>query len=547
MARGIVAGAAAFVLVLTACGGSDDSEGTGAGAAPGEPTGSVVIGGCNPQNPLIPANTNEACGGDPQQEAIFSMLVRYNPDTAAPENEIAESIESDDNITWTVKLREGWTFHDGTPITSGSFVDAWNWSARGENAYLSAYFFEPIEGFAEVQGEVDAEGAYVEGSAVADEMSGLTVVDDLTFTITLTAPQSSFPQRLGYTTFAPLPEVFYDDPAAFGDKPIGSGPYSVVAWNKNADIQLTAYEGYQGDAKPQVKDVTFRIYTDQQAEYNDLLADNVDVMTQLPEQALAGEQYKADLGDRFIERETGVIQTMTFAPQRVDPAMSSVQLRQGISMAIDRDLIIQNIFQGTREPATGWVSPVVDGYKADQCGEFCTYDPDRARELIEESGFTGTLTLSYNADADHKGWTEATCNSIKNAAGLECLATPDVDFATFRSKITDRQMKGMFRTGWQMDYPYIENFLVPLYETGGSANDGDFSDADVDQKLADAAEAQGDDALTLYQEAEALLADHMPAVPLWYGKTIAGYSTNVDNVKITPFSTVDLLSITSAD
>ena len=554
--KGAIVGAVGLALALSACGGDDDGGGGDAGGGgTGEPTGAVVIGGCNPQNPLVPANTNETCGGDPM-DAIFSKLVRYNPDTAAPENEIAESIESEDNITWTVKLKDGWTFHDGSPITASSFVDAWNWGAYGPNAALNSYFFSliGIEGSAEVAGE-DANGdeTITEDEAPVSEMSGLEVVDDLTFTITLTAPKSDMPTSLGYTVFAPLPEVFFEDVAAFGDKPIGSGPYSVVAWNKNADIELTAYDGYQGDIQPQVQDVTFRIYTDQQAEYNDLLADNVDVMTQLLEQALAGEQYKADLGDRFIERETGVIQTVTFAPAVADPSLhepaiaDEVALRQAVSMAIDRDLIIQNIFQGQREPATGFVSPVVDGYKADACGEFCTYDPDRAKELLAQSGYTGTLTLSYNADADHKGWTEATCNSIKNALGIECLATPEVDFATFRAKITDRQMTGMFRTGWQMDYPTMENFLGPIYGKGAGSNDGDYDNPDFDAKLAEASEASApDEAITLYQEAEAILAADMASIPMWYGKTIAGYSSNVDNVKITPFSTTDILSLTVA-
>jgi oligopeptide transport system substrate-binding protein len=322
----------------------------------------------------------------------------------------------------------------------------------------------------------------------------------------------------------------------------------VAEYNENVDIQLTAYDGYAGEVMPSVQDVTFRIYTDQNAAYNDLLADNVDVMTALPQSSLAGEQYKADLGDRFIEREQGSIQTVTFAPEAVDPAVSSIDLRKGLSMAIDRDLIIQNIFEGQREPATGWVSPVVEGYQPDACGEFCTYDPEAATELVAASGFTGTLTLSYNADGDHAAWNEATCNSIRNATGVDCVATPVVDFATFRGQINDRQMTGMFRTGWQMDYPHIENFLVPLYATGASANDGDYTNPDFDAKLAEAASAPSpEEAIALYQEAELMLVEDMPAIPLWYYKTIAGYSSNVDNVKITPFGTTDLLSISLAE
>ena len=84
-------------------------------------------------------------------------------------------------------------------------------------------------------------------------------------------------------------------------------------------------------------------------------------------------------------------------------------------------------------------------------------------------------------------------------------------------------MKGMFRSGWQMDYPSIENFLSPLYETGASSNDGDYSNPAFD-KLLDEAAAQPDAGRrqAKYQEAEALLAADMPAIPLWYGKAVVG-------------------------
>jgi oligopeptide transport system substrate-binding protein len=276
-------------------------------------------------------------------------------------------------------------------------------------------------------------------------------------------------------------------------------------------------------------------------------------MTQLPNAAVAGEQYKTDLGDRFVDQDEGTIQTVTFAPAAVDPTVQNIDLRRAISKAIDRDLIVENIFQGTRTPATGWVSPVIDGYKPDQCGEWCTYDPEGAKQLLEDAGgYDGTLTLSYNADADHQAWTEATCNSIRNAIGIDCVATPVVDFATFREQITNREMKGMFRTGWQMDYPSMENFLGPIYASaaccGNGSNDGDYKNPEFDAKLAEASEAATpEEAITLYQEAEAMLAEDLPAIPLWYGRTIAGYSNNVTDVQMTPFGTTDLLSISAAE
>ncbi len=538
--KSAVVGTAALALALSACGGGDD--GGDGGEAGG---GSVTIRGCNPQNPLIPGDTGETCGGDVIDQ-IFSRLVRYDPETAEPVNDIAESIESEDNQTWTVTIKDGWTFHDGTPITAQSFVDAWNWVAHGPNGAYNQYFFEPFQGYDEVAGELDENDEYVEGSASAEEMSGLEVVDEHTFTVTLKEPRGTFPLMVGYSAFAPLPEAFFEDPEAFGEQPIGSGPFKLDSWERNVAMEISAYDDFQGERPAQIDAATFEIYEDDNAAYNDLQAGQLDIMPQLPTSALAGDAYQNDLGDRFIERETGVFQSVTFAPEGVSPELANPQLRQAISMAIDRESIIESIFSGVREPATGWVAPTVEGYNPGACGEFCTFDPEAAQDLFNQAGgYNGTLTISYNADADHQGWVDATCNSIRNTLGIECNGAPEVDFATFRTKITNGEMSGMFRTGWQMDYPSAENFLVPLYRTGSSSNDGNYSNEQFDQLVDEAATKQGEEAADLYNQAEELLKEEMTSIPLWYGKSIAGYSQNVSDVHITPFQTVDLVGVTT--
>ena len=145
-----------------------------------------------------------------------------------------------------------------------------------------------------------------------------------------------------------------------------------------------------------------------------------------------------------------------------------------------------------------------------------TTRPRPRRCSREAGGFKGDkITLSYNADAAHKEWTEATCNSIKQALGVECQAVGVVDFATFRSQIADRKMKGLFRTGWQMDYPSIENFLAAdlqdrrvlerrrLLQPGSSTSSSSRRAAATDPAAANAK----------YQEAEALLAKDMAVHP----------------------------------
>ena len=222
-------------------------------------------------------------------------------------------------------------------------------------------------------------------------------------------------------------------------------------------------------------------------------------------------------------------------------------------MAIDRDTIIKQIFNNTRKPATGWVSPVVDGYKADQCGEFCKFDPAKAKaKLAEAGGFKGgKITLSYNADASHKGWTEATCNSIKQPS-VSTVSPPRswTSPPSARRSRGCRKMKGMFRTGWQMDYPSIENFLARSSRPSASSNDGDYSNPAFDKLLVEAAAATDPAAANKkYQEAEALLANDMPAIPMWYSTATFGWSDKVTGVKITAFGTIDfvgLAEVTSA-
>src|ERR1700722_15088307 len=159
-------------VLITACSSGDSSGGSSSGV--------VNAWAGEPQNPLIPTNTSENMGGR-ALDSLFSGLLS-DPADGGTENEVAESIESTDGQNFTVKLKDGWTFTDGTPVTAKSFVDAWNYGALSTNAQLQASFFDPIKGYDEVAAEVPT----------AQTMSGLKVVDDSTFTIELKQPESAF-------------------------------------------------------------------------------------------------------------------------------------------------------------------------------------------------------------------------------------------------------------------------------------------------------------------------------------------------------------------
>ena len=435
-----------------------------------------------------------------------------------------------------------------------NFVDAWNWAAYEPNGQLNSYFFEAVDGFGDMAcgtkpdpKDAAKQVADCDGKPpAAKTLKGLKVVDDHTFTIKTASPTSNLKVRLGYSAFAPQPDAFFADTsegkATFAKQPIGAGPYKVVT-NSDTEIVLEKFADYSGTNKGSVDKVTFRIYNDTNAAYNDVVASNLDLTDVIPSDQLTNDQWKTDLANRFGEQETGIIQVLSLSPK--DENMKNIKMRQALSMAIDRDLVTKQIFAGARVPASGWVSPVVDGYKAGVCPD-CTFDKDKAKQVYTEAGgYKGTLQIWVNGDGGHKPWADAVCNQWKNNLGLQCQTEVTPDFATLRKGIKAREYKGAYRGGWQMDYPSIENFLTPIYLTGASSNDTDYSSAAFDGKLKEAAAATDEaKANALYQEAEAILAKDMPTIPLWYQNSQYGWSNKIKSVKMTPFSTFDLTSVT---
>ena len=550
VSRSLAAAAMATVaFAATACGGSPSTPAaSGSGSAAGgdaatKEGGAITIRGCTPENPLISSNTTEVCGGN-VLDAVTAKLVRYNSETAAPENDIAESIETSDNTNFTVKIKPGYKFSDGTEVKAKNFVDAWNYAAYAPNGMQNGYFFEPVAGFADLQC-ADAECT---AKPKTDKMTGLKVVDDHTFTITTSSPVSNLPVRLGYTAFAPQPDSYFTDPTSdsFGKLPIGAGPFKVTS-NTATEIVLEKNAEYSGEYKPHVDKVTYRIYNDAAAAWADLMADQIDFTDIIPSDQLANDQWKTTLGaERTQVRDSGVMQVLTFSPYD-EQLKGKPELRKAISRAIDRDTITKQVFNGTRTPATSWVAPVVDGYKAGSCGDSCTFDKEAAKTAYDAAGgYNGTFQISVNGDGGHKLWADAVCNQLKSNLGMDCQVNITPDFKTLRTQIKAGELKGSFRGGWQMDYPSIENFLTPIYTKDAASNDAKYDNPEFDAKLTEAAAAKTtEEANTLYQEAEAMLADELPTAPLWSAATPVAWSTKVTNVQVTPFGTLDLSAIST--
>jgi ABC-type oligopeptide transport system substrate-binding subunit len=521
-------GVTAVALTAAACGGGGGGSGNG---------GVVRASWGDPQNPLEPANTNEVQGGKVLDMA-FRGLKKYNPTTGKAENMIASSVTTSDSQNFDVKLNSGWTFSNGEPVTADSFINAWNFDTQLKNAQLNASFFSYIDGYPQVH--PDAAGA----KPTATTLSGLRRVSDLEFRVRLNQKFSTWPDTLGYSAFYPLPKAFFDNRAAWLAKPIGDGPYTIASYTRGSLMSLRKWTGYKGPDAAANNGVDLRVYTDNNTAYTDLQAGNLDLVDDIPAAQL--KNVKSDLGGRYINQPAGIIQTIAFPLYNARwSAANSAKVRQGLSMAIDRRQITDQIFQQTRTPASDWTSPVLGssgGFKQGLCGAECTFNPAQARQLIQQGGGLpgGSITIAYNADTgSHKEWVDAVCNSINNVLGNNraCVGAPTGTFADFRNKITNKQLNNPFRSGWQMDYPLIQDFLQPLYFTNASSNDSHYSNATFDSLVNQAnAETSTPAAVAKFQAAERQLVADMPSIPLWYQNGSAGFSPNLSNVRLNPFS-----------
>lgn len=488
------------------------------------PNAIITVFAGEPQNGLVTTNTNENMGGR-VVDSLFTGLYAYTAD-GVPVLANAESVDTTDNQNYTIHLKKDWKFTDGTPVKAENYVRAWNFGAASRNAQLQQSFFEPIDGYEAVAAE----------KSTLDTMSGLKVLDDHTFTVHLTEPNIDFKLGLGFTPFKPLPDIFFTEGAkAFGERPIGNGPYKLAgpdAWRHNVQIDVVRNDDYRGPDKPRNGGLTFLMYSSYDTAYADLQSGNLDALELLPTSAL--RSYKRVLGDRALVKP--IAYEVQFGIPYYVRHFSGPEgklRRAAISMAINRQQVIDAIFPNARTPAKDFTSSTLPGFDPHIPGnDVLEFQPAKAKLLWAQANriapWSGSLELTYNADGDHQTWVDATMNQVKNTLGIDAHGKAVPTFKELRDLVTKKTATGAIRNGWQGDYPSMIEFLAPQYLTGSGSNDADYSSPAFDAKLR-AAEAAVDpqQSYRLTNEAQAILLQDLPAIPLWEYLDIGGVGSGV--------------------
>lgn len=536
--------AASAMAALAACGkkGGDTSAASGSAAEGG--TLSYYI---NNPSAIDPYDLEEDQGMMVGYQ-LFDALTTYD----FTKNELvglaAESWDVNDAADeFTFHLVKGAKFHDGTTVTSKSFKQGWerilNPNTSTEHASAIGYHLAMVDGYSELS------------AGEADELKGVTCPDDDTLVVKLSQPYADFPYVCMHPALSPVPDCALEDFDTFFFAPVGNGPFKMDGkWEDGQQINLVRFDDYSYGEKAKLDGVHFNIQKDVQTAYTEFQAGNLDV-AQVPTTQLKdaisqyGESedgYTAATGKEVL---TGDELSIYYLMLNVnDEQLKDKDLRHALSLAINRQAICDTVFEGTREPAGGIVPPGIKGYVENEWAD-SRYDVDAAKKILDEkypADANGkrnlSIALTYNLDGDHKAVMEMVMADW-SALGIE-TSSNTAEWASILSNTYPNADFQVGRLGWIADYPIMDNFLYPLFVTGGDNNYGQYSNADVDKGLLDArAIASDDERVAKYQEVDKLIAEDMPVIPLFYYKHQMVCSQRVKSLYVDPQKLCDMSTV----
>ncbi len=461
-----------------------------------------LTGGAPPT--LDPALTQDSTSASYIVE-IFSGLVTLNQDLEVVPD-IADSWElSDDDTTYTFHLRDDAKFHDGKPVTAQDFkysIERACAPATG-SVVADAYLGDIVGTRARLRGE-------------ADEVSGVLVVDDHTLEITIDSPKAYFLSKLTYPTAFVVDQENVEGPAQpWTDMPNGTGPFRLAEYQSDFRIVLERNEAYYGTPKPALEQVNFMLAVGSPMTMYE--TGELDAVSVYPADI---ERVSDPSNPLSKELSTTPVLSLFYIGFNVQkPPFDDQKVRQAFNYAIDKDKYVEVVLKKMQAQAKGILPPGMPGYNENLKGY--PYDPEKARQLITESQYGDasklpqiTLNISGGGGVADKQ-VKAIVDMYKQNLGVD-IAIQQTDWATYLWDLRAHryQMFGL-TAGWIADYPDPQDFLDILFHSESRNNDTRYSNPEVDSLLE---EAQGEQdfekRMELYQQAEQIIMDDAPIVPL---------------------------------
>jgi oligopeptide transport system substrate-binding protein len=520
----LLAGLLSVALVFAAACDDDDDNGE-----PTPATGETPIAGDRMQGGELVVQGLEFESLDPhfsafaQDISLQRMLWRGlmwldEHNEPQPHMAAAQPDVSDDGLTYTFTLHDGLLWSDGEPLTAGDFEYGIKRTCNPENAGQYQYLLTNIVG-------CDAHYYNEEGFDRALEGGiGVTAVDDTTLEVTIGEQQPTFATTMSLWLTFPAPAHLFEttgdewptDPAALAY----NGPYVLTEYVPQDSVTLEPNENWAAPngISPTLDRIVIR-FIDNFSRANDAYRTDELQFARVDTTQLQTIISEFGEGDEYFSAVLPV--TAALFLQLDQEALSDVDVRLALARSINRVEMVELVAQGAHIATTSWIPEVTSGVAHGTFDDLIGYDPDAARQHLEDAGYPDgegfpQLTILIRDDPQAVATAEFLQEDFQEILGIN-VSIERVDAQTRGMRFGQRNFE-LFPAGWQQDYADPENWILGLFETGGSLNNFGCSVPEIDEQIESARfNTNNDERVRLYREIEELVLENVCGIiPYWH-------------------------------
>ncbi|TPW27841.1 ABC transporter substrate-binding protein [Martelella alba] len=459
---------------------------------------------------------------------IYDGLVRYKDGTLEVEPSLATGWDiSDDGTVYTFHLRDGVTFHDGSPFNAEAVKFNFDRMLDENSPYHDTGPFPLSFNFSSVK--------------------SIDVVDDLTVKFTLSEPYAPFLSNLAYPTgLIVSPEAVKQYGKDYGRHPSGTGAFKFEEWDPNAKVVVSRNDDYW-DGAPPLQAVVFRPITDANTRVAEMMSGGLDVMVEVPPDSV--QQFASDANYTVYEQSGPHVWFLILNMK--DGVFADKKIRQAVNYAVNKQAIADNILQGTASVAAGPIAPAF-GWAYDKNLDPYPYDPEKAKELLKEAGYDGK-ELTFYVTEGGSGMLEPQAMATQIQADLEAVGMPvkieTYEWNTFLGKVNPglEGKADMAEMAWMTNDPDTLPFLTlrtEAFPDKGGFNSGYYSNPEVDKLLEEARTATDQDKrAALYVKMQDIVHDDAPWLFVANWKQNAVTKASVEDFKLQPSFLLELQKV----
>ena len=503
-----------FVLLLATCmllagcgsGGNDEASGNG-GESDGPRDTIVVAQNADPTN-LDPYGTTDSPAIRVTKQIFEGLVTRDDEGNVIPA--LAESWEVVDDCTYIFHIRQGVKFHNGEELTANDV--AFSFSKIGESPHASS-----------LRASIDFENS--------------RVIDEYTYEMKLTEPFGPILNHLCHGVMAIVNEKAYTEAGDnVGQQPVGTGPYKFVSWTTGDRIDLVANEDYWGGA-PKTKNVVFRCIPEIASRSIEVETGGVDVAINV--QASELERLESNPDVKVFRKEANTVNFICFTCNKAP--MDDVRVRQAIDLAINKQAILEVVYQNTGIIAPGPMSPTTWAFNNDLPEH--AYDPEAAKELLAEAGYPEGFDITITANEDQVRLD--ICEMVQaqlSQIGIN-VEIVTLEWGAFLEEVYVGGLD-MFTLGWTADtgdpdYALYASFHSSMHGEGG--NMSFYTNEEVDRLLdLGRTSTDPDEREAAYLEAQEIIWEEVPCVFLQVPEDLIAYNADLQGFGMTVDSQLKL-------